>query len=356
MAVIRQNSFDSIWANGTVITPQSSGNSGGPAGDSFNGLFAAGSNSVQFWSTLKMHGNQCARITNAGGTSSTFGYDDRSDREWGVSDRIYTRAYFHFEDFHSAVLFIQHARQDDTNASGFSVRLTDTGYLQMYQRNGAAVLGQMLNPLTLNTWYRIEAMFDRNGEWALRCYAGDSYNPASPEISGAGAITNMTKGFEFIRWGTEATAALSLTAYVDDVAYSSTWLGPLATASASPIYVDSNPYDWTSTFNMVEALGDLSNTTYVESPELTTTHRECRWKLGALGVGDIRIEVILAGDLNPQARVRLREYSGGTWVTIGTWTSSVSNVPTTYTYTLTTAQMALITDRANLYIEISGAD
>lgn len=352
MAFIRQNSFDSIWANGTPITPQSSGNSGGPAGDSFNALFAAGDNSIQFWSTLTMHGNQCARIVGAGGTSATLGYDDRVDREWGVSDTIYTRGYFRFTGFHTGTLFLQHARQDSINASGYSVRLTSDGYLQMYQRNGANVLGQMLNPISLNTWYRIEAMFTKAGAWALRCYAGDSYIPSSPAISGTGVSTAMVNGFEFIRWGIESTTALTLTCYLDDVAYATDWIGPLATGNASPVSVTSNAYGWASSSgsSLVDAVGDATDTTFAESPETTTTYLPIRYKVGAVDVGDIAVVVRLAGDATPTARIRL--YQGGGL--IATWTQNLSLVPTDYRYVLTLAQQNTVTDRNDLYLEVAG--
>lgn len=352
MAFIRQNSFDSIWASGTALTSQSTGNTGGPAGDAFNSVFSSAGNTMEFHSAVKMHGGQGLRIVNGGGASATLGWDDRTDREWGVSDTIHTRSYFRFTAFHNATLFIQHARQDSINASGYSVRLTSDGYLQMYQRNGANVLGQMLNPISLNTFYRIEAKFGKNGAWALRCYVGDSYVPFSPEISGTGVATGMSTGFEFIRWGVESTSGMTLTCYMDDVAYADDWIGPLPTGVSSPVSVTSNTYGWDASAGttLVDAVGDATDTTYAESPETTATYLPIRYKVGAVDVGDIAVVVRLAGDATPTARIRL--YQGGGL--IATWTQNLTLVPTDYRYVLTLSQQNTVTDRNDLYLEVAG--
>lgn len=103
--------------------------------------------------------------------------------------------------------------------------------------------------------------------------------------------------------------------------------------------------------NVPAAVNDALDTTYGQSPTLTNTYQPIKMKLSTLGAGDLTIKVRLSGDNSGAARVRLMQ---GTAV-IATW--NITGMPATatdYSYPLTTAQTAAITDRANLSLEIAG--
>lgn len=99
------------------------------------------------------------------------------------------------------------------------------------------------------------------------------------------------------------------------------------------------------------AVNDALDTTYAQSPALTNTYQPIKMKLSTLGPGDLSILVRLGGDNSAAVRVRMMQ---GTSV-IATWTiATVSAVAADYTFALTTAQAATITDRSNLSLEIAG--
>lgn len=347
MAIIRQNSFESGWANGTAITNGTSGNSGAAAGDYFNAVFASASNSIQYHATAA-HGLQSARLLTAGGGSATLGYDDSS----AVETTVHMRGYFRFAQFHTGNIFILQARGAEGGGTGFSVRLTSAGVLQAYQQSGGVVLGQGTKPLLVNTWYRIEAMFTRTGTWALRAYILDNTDPFFPELSGVGATSGMASGFTFLRWGIEGTA-LNITAYLDDVAYGNTWCGPVPSSYAAPLGIISGT--WTaggSSSSIIDALGDDLDSTYAESPSLTSTYQSMRAYVGQLGSGDLSVKVRMSGDNNPTARVQL--YQGASKL-IATWTvPGIPSDPTDFEFALTPTQSAAVTNRADLQIIVGG--
>lgn len=99
------------------------------------------------------------------------------------------------------------------------------------------------------------------------------------------------------------------------------------------------------------AVNDALDTTYAQSPSLTTTYQPIKMKLGTLGAGDLAVKVRLSGDNSGGARVRLMQ---GTSV-IATWTiTALPATATEYSFSLTTAQAATVTDRTNLSLEIAG--
>lgn len=223
----------------------------------------------------------------------------------------------------------------------------------MYQRNGAQVLAQAENPINLNTWYRVEAMFDRTGAWALRVYQGDSYVPQSPEMSGTGADTNMSTGFQFIRWGIEASSGMSLISYWDELAYGTDWLGPVPGGASSAVSVVSND-GWVvqGTSSVIDSLSDNTDGTFMRSPVTSSTHHPLRFRIGPLGPGDVEIILRLAGDDGPSVRVRLYE---GTRL-VKTWNKVITSTPTDHVFGLTIAEMESITDRGALSVEVSGVN
>jgi len=347
MAIIRQNTFESGWANGTPLTNLASGNTGGPAGDYFNSVFASSGNSIQF-SETKAHGTQGARLQAGGGGSATVGYDD-SD---ATLSTVYMRGYFRLSAFHTGVMYLMQARGAEGGGTGFSVRVTQTGILQAYQASGGVILGQASKALQTNTWYRIEAKFGRTGAWALRAYVLDQMNPYIPELSGAGATSGMAAGFTFLRWGIEASG-LSLTAYLDDVAYGNTWCGPVASPYAAPLDIVSST--WTvggTASSIIDALGDDLDSSYAESPNLTSSYQSMRVYLSTLGAGDLSVRVRMSGDSTPDARIQL--YQGSSKL-IATWTvTNVPSMPTDFEFALTTAQAEAVTDRSDLQLVVGG--
>lgn len=345
MAIIRQNSFESGWANGTAITNGSSGNSGAAAGDYFNAVFASAGNSIQFHAT-SAHGLQSARLLTAGGGSATIGYDDSS----ATQNVVHMRGYYRLAGFHTGNIFLMQARGAEGGGTGFSVRLTSAGVLQAYQQSGGVVLGQGTKPLVVNTWYRIEAKFSRTGDWALRAYVLDNTAPYFPELSGTGATSGMGAGFTFLRFGIEGTA-LNITAYLDDVAYGSTWCGPVPSTYVAPLGVVSG--SWVigdSGGSLVDALGDSSDATYAESPTLTGSYQDMRVYLGQLATGDVSVKVRMSGDNSPTARVRL--YQGASTL-IASWTvPGIPSTPADFEFALTNLQAASITNRNDLQITV----
>ncbi|NKG21119.1 hypothetical protein [Paeniglutamicibacter terrestris] len=346
MAIVKENTFESGWTAGTTITNTASGNSGGLAGDYLNSVFGSAGNTIQF-GTTRMHGLQGCTMTLAGGNSTTLGWDDAA----ATNTTVAMRGYFRFTAFHTGNVFLMQARGAEGGGTGFSVRLTSTGIIQAYQGTAGVVLGLATKALLVNTWYRIEAKFSQSGVWGVRVYAGDSYNPYFSELEGSGATSGMAAGFTFLRYGVEGTA-VTLNAYLDDIAYGTTWIGPVALEEAGPVsLLTQNTWTVSGSPSFVDAVSDDFDTTYMESPALTSTYVNMMVGMGQVGAGDISVSVRLSGDALPTASVSLRQ--GAT--TIASWI--VNNVPastTAYTFTLTSAQQALITNRADLRIVVGG--
>lgn len=346
MSVItKNNSFETGAAAGTALTSGSGGNTAGAGSAFLSAVFASTNNTITYF-TPSIRGGLGARVLAAGGASASFGWDESPGQA-----AVYMRAYVQIRKFHTANTTLLVARGTETGA-GFYVRMTAAGVLQVVQASGAVVLATAPAALALNTWYRIEVYADRSGAWALRCYLGDTYTTRFAEMSGTAATPGMAANFTFLRYGMDGTAVQG-EMYYDDVAFGTSWLGPVSTGTVSAVAIESADPGWTAvgTGSLIDAVSDEDTATYAQSPGLTAVYQPIKLRLGELAAGDVTVRVRLGGDSLPDARVRLMQ---GTTV-IATWTSL--NLPASgadYEYSLTAAQASAITDRTNLYLEIAG--
>lgn len=102
------------------------------------------------------------------------------------------------------------------------------------------------------------------------------------------------------------------------------------------------------------ALADESNTTYLESPILTSTEtsKRIKSKCPASVLASGQMKHILGTDTGTASAI-VRLYEGTTLRQ--TWTQSITSTPTEYTFTLDPTTIAAITDRGALYYEIAGS-
>lgn len=346
-----KNSFES-GAAGVAITAGQSGNSAAP-GEYLGSALAVGANTLTYSQTC-MHGSLAARLKGSGGAQVHLGYDDPTTPMTTTA----MRGYFRWEAFPTssgAGATIMWARGVESGNTGYLVRTTTTNALQLVQP-AAASAQQLLGttaPLSLNTWYRIEVRFTRTGEWGLRLYKGDSYVLEGAEMAGTGGTSGTAAGFTQWRWSMDSATAVTGTQYVDDIAYGDDWIGPAASPESRPVAMGSAS-GWTAKGNatLQVALSDGSDTTYAESPGLTSVYQPAAARLGIIEDGDLVVRARLSGDNKPKAMVRLLQ---GTSVVVATWT--VTDVPATatdYTFSLDAFQAAKITDRSNLWVDVAG--
>ncbi|MFE7844894.1 PKD domain-containing protein [Microbacterium sp. NPDC057407] len=99
------------------------------------------------------------------------------------------------------------------------------------------------------------------------------------------------------------------------------------------------------------ALSDESDTTYVESPAVSASETSLRVRItpGAVKASGSLKERLWTDTGTANATLRL--YEGTTLRQ--SWTQALTNVPTEYTFTLSSGTLAAIADSSNLYVELA---
>jgi len=346
MTVTKTNTFETGLADATTLTQGGGGNSGGTAGDYFDSIFVGAGCTLTASTTTPMHGALNARLALTASGGGNYGWNPATPTS------VFIRGYFRLSALPGSVSYLVTARDSATSASGFNVRISTAGALSVYNRTAAATLATLASNISTNTWYRLEAMFTAAGAWELRVYVGDSTTLFAAPLSGTGVTTTLSS-FNMLRFGMEGTS-LTLDCRWDDVVYGTDWIGPVAATIARPMDLVSNPGAFTTASStLYNALGDADNGTYTESPDLTSTAVAHRVRLSPLASGVVSLTVRLAASAaSPAVNAVVKLYQGATL--IATWTQAVTTTATDYTLSLTGGELAAITDRTDLRVDVAG--
>jgi hypothetical protein len=353
--ITKLNTFESGNPSGTALTAGATGNTGGSAGDWLANVFAATGGAALF--TSDAHDGSLAGLARlVASTGTTFGFRTAAA---GVTD-LYLKSYFKIDAFGSATLFLINANDFALSASGFSVRLSTTGVLSVYKRSvTTATLASMVTPVTTGVWYRLDCHFTAAGDWELRCYLASTASANNPwimlsdPISGSGVATGLTF-FDNITWGAQpSTGTATLDAVYDGIAYGTDWIGPVASSLARPL-------ETIASVNMTSvgkaqhysAAADGSDTSYSETGVLSGTASYVENRLTALTTGPVKFGSRVAADANPGVDCTIALMQGASVIATRTQ-NDIPTTPTTYEYTCSGGEEALITDRENLRVRTS---
>ena len=253
------------------------------------------------------------------------------------------------------------------NAAG-TVRLASVNFEastgKMYVRDAAGtVLYTTPSAVPVNTWVRIELRAKvgaaGTGQIAFATYTGDSTTPDNTYTNTTTAAMGTTN-FGSVAAGKFGSEAWSTAFWVDDFAVETApagaFIGPVATTPADtvrPNSLISNAGAWapTSGATIPGALSDSSDATYVENPGSTLSETVVVG-LGSLTAGKITLKVrccLKPGETAGALKAELRQ--GATVIA----TFNINPTSTTladYTYTLSGAEQAAVTDRTALRVAL----
>lgn len=99
-----------------------------------------------------------------------------------------------------------------------------------------------------------------------------------------------------------------------------------------------------------EALADSSDATYVESPAISSTPTRRRWRWQPTSARSAASIVLRLGLDSGTAAVIVRLLEGN--LTRQSWSQAITTTPTDYTFTISAAALAAITDSGNLFLEV----
>lgn len=336
--------------NGTTITL---GNSGGASGNGWDYLDVTGL--LQFSNNGAMHGSHCIHAQGNGG-KALFSWNSASV---AASKKQTFRTYLKIASLPSAELQIITPRNATTYIGG--VNMTTAGKLKATQLGGAGLF-TTANALALNTWYRIECSYEvgttaSNGVIRFAYFLGNGATPVETQFTTTTADLG-TANIEIWQMGKLSTSG-SWDAYWDSIEVSTTssaLMGPFNQPLSSLRPSDTLQYsgDWTYTGNSWEAaVADESDTTYAQSAENPNTDYIVFGPNGTLAAGTPVVKARLAmSAATPALKAKISLYQGSTEV--ASTTVNLSTTPTDYTLSLTSAQAASITSRADLRWRITG--
>lgn len=347
--IIKQNSFESGNPSGTAMTSGSGGNTGGGAGDWLANVFAASGGGALFTSDA-YSGSLAGLARLVASTGTTFGFRTTA---LGHTD-LYVRGYFKIDVLPPTNLFMVTCRDNALSASGFSIRMSTAGILSVYKRSvTAATVTSMATAVTVGVWYLLEFHCNVAGDWELRVRPASSWTPLAAPISGTGVSTALTF-YDYINVGGElSTGTGTLDIVWDNIAYGSDWLGPITSGDARPIEtVSSVNMTATGLATLESCAADGSDSTYGLTGVLSATASYQESRMSSLGAGATKFRSRIVASATPGVDAVITLRQGASVIA----TRTVTDVPTTattYEYTCTSGEEALITDRDDLRVRTS---
>jgi hypothetical protein len=230
------NSFETGAANGTTVTQAASAN--GSAGNIFDAVSIAGTNTMVYSTAHPAHGTLGTLITIGASAAQACYVEWSTSLLTGTSSAsIYTRSALYKTANPATTLPVIRGLQSTTQR--WRVSITATGNV-IFANGANTTIGTSALALSNSTTYRIEASVAASATAGscvaeIRIYAGDSTTPLETMGPG-GAYTGWTAGgpIDRVRLGVGA-AASPVTAsayYADDFGASTVaWLGPAVPAA-----------------------------------------------------------------------------------------------------------------------------
>ncbi len=325
------------------------GNSGGGSGDPFGLVQIAGAGSVTYSSVGKAHGNLGYRLTGTG----------------AAADRVYVRTvitstsqasvrlYFTLNTLPSKAqnLFVL----TDGTSQLMGVGLLAGNTMRVIDAAGAS-LGTYATVLSTNTLYRLEFSWKKgtsttDGQIAAKVFLGD----ATTEVFSY-AATNVNAGTvnaQHLNNGvTTGSAIIDMTLdtiLVDDA--QQTFLGPnvvAPTAAVVPAAVVSGT-GWTAVggSDIPTALADGLDSSYALSPDTPVNSTLIVQSAGNLTSGNVVVTPRMSKrDTSTVATAKVTLLNSAGTAVAAEQTYTLTTSPTTYTYSLTSAENTALTSRS----------
>jgi hypothetical protein len=350
--VAYNNNFEG-GIEGTTLT---TANMGGASGDAPSTVVLGANSNWSFQASAAAHGS-------FGGALTTTAINVTAYAEYNVApaDRYTWRAYFRLSALPTSRTLI--ARWRDTAATPgtiANIAISDSNRIQ-FENNVSSPVAALQGGVTLvaGTLYRLEVGVNSVtalAEWSL--FAGDSTTPLETKAAAAFASTGLQVGK--FRFGRVSGTAFIGTIDFDDLQLQDlvTGLpGPISNASTTvrPSSILSNPGVFTNVggaANLPTALADELDTTFVQSPA-NPSATVVTFGLPELSAGTPTITVRHNVDAaSPVISTTYSLMQGATVISTRTVTP-MPTVITDYSWTATSGETALITDRTQLSLRIS---
>ena len=350
--VASNNNFE----GGVDATAVTAANSGGISGDAFSSVVIGANGSFTFQGAAAAHGA-------LGGAFTTTAINVTAYAEYNLApaDRYAWRTYFRLSALPTSRTVIGRFRDNAaTPATVANVSISDSNRIQIENNLSspvAALQGGFV--LVAGTLYRLEVGV--NGvtgfaEWSL--FAGDSTTPLESKPSSALATTALPIGK--FRFGRVTGTAFIGTIDFDDIQLNDLAAGlpgPIsnATTTVRPTSLVSNPGVFTNVggaSSLFAALSDELDTTYVQS-QANPSGAGVTFGLPELSAGTPTITV--RHNVDAASPVISATYSlmQGTTVISTRTVTTMPTVVTDFSWTATSGETALITDRTQLSLRIS---
>lgn len=348
----------------SVFTAEGGTHGAAPTTDTYGtdtpwaGVVVGASQTITFDNATTYKGGMAYRF--AGTTATALSYC-RADI--AASRQVAARFYFRIPSAITGDIQILSMHKTDLTKY-WALNLTSGSVLRIMNAASSTVVWTSSGTVSVDTWYRAEILVDNSGgttlgTCTLNVYAGDEATAVANLSTTLTAQNFGGNNVETVVVGRYGTNSATYTLYLDDVAIadsSTTLLGP---SSGTPVYPDathSNAGSWTAVggATLHAVLADGSDSTYCESTDNPQTPNKFRVHLQTLSAGGIKVTLRLStSSSTPGASVNVTLYEGTT--SRATWThSGITTTVANYIHDLSAAELATISDRSNLYLEIDG--
>lgn len=251
----------------------------------------------------------------------------------------------------------------DGSTIAFRVGVDSSGRCFVRPAAGGAVIAQTATgAFVAGRLNRFELTYtiatSTTGSFTLNVYTGQ--NTAAAGTCTSSAANLGTAAATLVDFGTPADGTTTYALWFDRIALSDAASSPgRYTTGTSPVYpadVTTNSGAWTYTgggSSLEQSLGDGSDSTYILNPG-STTGEVITLLLAPLSSGNVVVSARVALDTGqPNGDVRCELLQGASTV-VATWTQTI--VSTTFTdvsHTLSSGELAAVTDRADLRLRIT---
>jgi hypothetical protein len=276
-----------------------------------------------------------------------------------ASDRYATRFYFRLDSLPNATTILLRYRNAAALTVG-NILISSTNVIFAQDSANAVVTGGGGTvALTANTIYRMESSVKvSTGEIEWKLFAGDSTTVLDTKYVAGQAlgIDQVTK----LRWGRAAGSSWIGAIDYDSIAaeeLATGYIGPISSASTTvrPTNVVSNVGAFTNVgaaSSLFASLADELDTTYIQSPA-NPSATDIVFGLPELSAGNPTIRLRHNVDAaSPAISATYSLMQGATVISTRTVTP-LPTVITDYSWTATSGETALITDRTQLSLRIS---
>lgn len=345
-------------AGGVVNGAVTPANSGGGSGMAWDAVDVTGTASLQYVTTAS-HGSLGYGFSSPDAARVSFGWDARS---LPPSMKQTMRMYLRLAALPTTTQ--QLVVPWSTTQFVGSLTMGVDGKLNVVQRTGTNLYTTGV-ALAINTWYRIEMSFEvgtttTDGVVRFAVFAGDSSTPLETQYTSTTADLGTTSIVAWY-WGKLENAGV-WSGFYDSIEVNtdtSALLGPYISSAAiiRPSTVVSNPGVWTNVggaSSLAAAQADETDATYGETPGSPANAQITFGMNARLASGTPNVTVRLSASSATPATYADVALMQGTTVVATRQFGPLPTTPTDYSFILTGAETANVTDRGDLRVRVTG--